>query len=274
MTGLSRGQFLKGVGGAVVAISLLSGTSNFASAAVVQPGPAEGLKSIGRKDLRGKELIELSKEVAQRSDVTNVMGRAWATSIRSGRAASVAEDGGQVVLVEEGGQSSARTNDHTSGGTAQVEIKAARHELENGAAMLAVGYKLPDDDKFVLYYEFEEPIPDGAGELKSRAALHAVEGEELVVDSLSMNGGPVLLLTSESLSTTSVRCGKCYTTYRYKSRACIRQKWGCLLVACAACIPACATIIGCLYCAGVQCPYAYLYACCRRRGYVCPPCRG
>ncbi len=270
ITGMSRRQFVKGVGGAAVAMSLMFGTGVFAPAAVARSGSVGGLEFVRRTDVRGKRLIDVARKVAQRSDMANITGRDWAVRAGDGR---FVESGGHVVLVDDT-ESSTRTSDRTIGATARVEVKAARHTLTGGNSLLAVGFKLPDNDRFVLYYEFDRPVADGTGELKTRAALHAVAGEDLVLENLSVNGGLVSLQESDRLSATRASCGRCYTTYRYTSRACVRQKWGCLLVACAACIPACATIIGCAYCAGVQCPYAYLYACCKERGYVCPPCRG
>jgi hypothetical protein len=264
--GMSRGQFMKGLGGAVVTLGALSGANNDPAAA--RPGAPEGFKSIKRTDLHGEGLHSVAGEVAQRKDVTNIMDRTWAARLRKGKVAPVAEDGEQAMLVEEAAPSSGHGVK-----TSRIKVKAARHKLANGTGMLAVGYELPDD-KIVIYYEFDEAVPDGAGEFTTRAALHSVDGEDLVLEGLSINGGLVALDDDEGYSAARVRCGRCWTTYRYRTLTCRRQKWGCLFAACASCIPLCARILSCAYCALVQCPHAYLYGCCRRRGYVCAPCRG
>ncbi len=49
VSGLSRGQFLKGVGGAAVALSILSGTGNLAAPA--------GAASVRYEEISGKELL-------------------------------------------------------------------------------------------------------------------------------------------------------------------------------------------------------------------------
>ena len=76
VSGLSRGQFLKGVGGAAVALSILSGTGNLAAPA--------GAASVRYEEISGKELLKVARAVVSRRDVANVTGQAWRDRVRSG----------------------------------------------------------------------------------------------------------------------------------------------------------------------------------------------
>jgi hypothetical protein len=77
VSGFSRGQFLKGVGGAAVAVSILSGTGRLAAARAA---------SVRYEDISGQELLKVARTVMSREDVANVTARAWRDGVRSGGA--------------------------------------------------------------------------------------------------------------------------------------------------------------------------------------------
>ncbi len=79
VSGLTRRQFLKGVGGAVVAMSILGGTGKLAPAA----GAAT---SVRYEEIFGEELIEVARAVVTRRDIVNVSSETWRKKIRNGRA--------------------------------------------------------------------------------------------------------------------------------------------------------------------------------------------
>ena len=82
-SGLTRGQFLKGVGGATVAMSLLSGTGRYSSEAEAEAG--QGVARTRKyTELHGDELVSVARVTARRSDVANVMGNAWHENLQDG----------------------------------------------------------------------------------------------------------------------------------------------------------------------------------------------
>jgi hypothetical protein len=78
ISGLSRGRFLKGVGGAAVALSVLSGTGK-------PPSTADAVTSVDHEELTGAALIEPVRRVARRTDVVNLMGKGWRDRALKGR---------------------------------------------------------------------------------------------------------------------------------------------------------------------------------------------
>ena len=269
---ISRKRFLRGIGGTAVALGILTGTGNLASAATskpsVQDDAPEALRSLSKTDLSGEELTRAARRVAQRSDIVNLMGKSWSDRVRDGRASRSLEDDGQTIQLRSETVSHADPRSASS----SVTVKAAKHKLRSGVTMLAVGYKLSQENKVLLYYEFDRPVPDGVDESRSQATLYRAEGDEALLERVSVDGKNEVSLGSKELSARG-GCGVCGPGDCLRTiRVCKSIKWGCLAVACAGCIPACSSILGCLYCAGVQCPYAYNYGCCRRRGTRCAGC--
>ena len=274
-SGISRTQFLKGLGGTAVALGVLTSTGNFASIALArsasQNGALEALKSVKTTDLTGQELIRVGRRVAQRRDIMNLMGQTWSTKIREGRVATTVEGGEQAIQMQN--RASTHPVERTVSELDHIAVKAARHKLKNGATMLAVAYKLSRDNKVLVYYELDRPIPDGENWFKSQAILYKVEDDQAMFEGLSVDGGRERPQVRNTAS-TRFSCGGCFSSNcASRRRYCKSIKWGCLTVACVACIPACASLLGCLYCAVVQCPYSYFVACCRQVGYRCVGCR-
>ena len=130
---MSRGQFLKGVGGTALAFSVLSATDQLIS-------PAE---AAGAKKLSGDELEKVGRAVAGRGDLRNVLGAAWANGIKRGTVRfKSCQNGDCVVIIGSGSCSYRRVN-----GSLEIEgncsaIRAARHTLSDGSSRIAVSYQM------------------------------------------------------------------------------------------------------------------------------------
>ena len=258
--GLTRGQFLKSVGGSAVAFAALTGSGRLASPAFAQTGAskglAEALKSARKTDIRGKELVEVSRRAARSKDVVNIMGQAWSAGMRNGRVSS-AEDGDETILVEDG---------RTSGADRRVVVRVARHTLKDGTTLLIVVYRMRRDTKLLVYQEFDQPVPDGVGDLKSEATLHKADDSELVLEKGSSNGS---VETSES---ARLRCSGCSGSggCRYRNRRCTRRSYRCFIATCSPCAASCGpglALLRCVGCALLACPYAWNFGCCTAVSY-------
>ena len=76
---LSRGQFIKGVGGALVTVSMLSGVALPAQAASRKPTPYDIVKS---RRFFGTELMEAARRAAKTKDIKNVAGTSLSTTAK------------------------------------------------------------------------------------------------------------------------------------------------------------------------------------------------
>ena len=205
ISGLTRGQFLKGVGGAAVAVSILGGTGKL-------PAPAEAAVSVRVEEIVGSELDGIARRVAERKDVRNVMDAGWREKVRGG---SVIDAGGadmelRAIDFGEGRVSFANGEFAVSGDLAV--LKAARHELPNGNSLMAVSYAMPERNRLLVYYEYEKPVflPKDQAKTRTEALLYRQEGEELVLEKASSNRHSQVLLQEEgassTLTTRSVSC--------------------------------------------------------------------
>lgn len=73
--------------------------------------------------------------------------------------------------------------------------------------MLAVAYWDLETDRVLLHHEFEKPVKEGEGRVKTRAALHRAEGENILLERLSVNGKPVELQDSQEKGPRSTAGG-------------------------------------------------------------------
>ncbi len=277
VSGLTRGQFLKGVGGAAVAVSVLSGTGKL-------PASAEASMSIGYEEIVGEELVELARRMAGRKDVVNVMGADWREKVVSGRALDAGADGQRTRAIDLGkGKMSIVDGELTFSGDAAV-IKAARHTLPHGNSMIAISYAMPKRDRLVAYFEYDKPtyLPKEQVKTKTEALLYRQEGEELVLEKASSNKRSQILLQAEATSASLVamrasclpdkRCsGPCDIAYGYS--ACHRLKSiGCVAYQCRACAITCfGGALLCAACALIVCTIGVIRECCQG-GYGCKRC--
>ena len=277
ISGLTRGQFLKGVGGAAVAVSILGGTGKL-------PAPAEAAVSVRVEEIVGSELVGVARRVAERKDVRNVMDAAWREKVRGG---SVLDAGGadaevQAIDFGEGRVSFANGEFAVSGDLAV--LKAARHELPHGNSVMAVSYAMPERNRLLVYYEYEKPVflPKDQAKTRTEALLYRQEGDELVLERASSNRHSQVLLqeegTSSTLASRSASClpdrhcnGPCDIVYGY-SRCHRLKSIRCVARQCRLCAITClGGYLLCAACALVICTTGVIRECCSG-GYGCKRC--
>jgi hypothetical protein len=277
ISGLTRGQFLKGVGGAAVAVSILGGTGKL-------PAPSEAAVSVRVEEIVGSELVGIARRVAERKDVRNVMNAAWREKVRGG---SVLDAGGAVAEVKaidfgEGRVSFANGEFAVSGDLAV--LKAARHELPHGNSVMAVSYAMPERNRLLVYYEYGKPVflPKDQAKTKTEALLYRQEGDELVLERASSNRHSQVLLQEEGRSSTlasrSASClpdrhcnSPCDIVYGY-SRCRRLKSIRCVARQCRLCAITClGGYLLCAACALVVCATGVIRECCSG-GYGCKRC--
>jgi hypothetical protein len=273
VSGFSRGQFLKGVGGAAVAVSILSGTGRLAA-------PARAA-SVRYEEISGQELLKVARTVMSREDVANVTARAWRDGVRSGGAvdAEFINVGRERAVIEAidlgGGRISSADGKPVFSGDLAV-VKAARHSLSDGNSMLAISFAMPKRDRLVVFHEYEKPtfLPKDQVKTKTEALVYEVEGESLVLKEASSNGG----LQTMQQTGARISCGNdkycnhaCDIAYGYSP--CIRvRRIGCIAYQCRACAITCwGGALLCAACAVVICSWGVIRECCVS-GYGCKRC--
>jgi hypothetical protein len=276
-SGLTRGQFLKGVGGAAVAISILGGTGKL-------PASAEAAVSVGVEEIVGGELVGIARRVAERKDVRNVMDAVWREKVRGG---SVIDAGGadmEIKAIDFGeGRVSFVNGEFAVSGDLAV-LKAARHELPHGNSLMALSYAMPERNRILVYYEYDKPVflPKDQAKTRTEALLYRQEGDELVLERASSNRHSQVLLqeegTSSTLATRSVSCrgdrhcnNPCDIVYGY-SRCHRLKSIRCVVRQCRLCALAClGGYLLCAACALVVCATGVIRECCSG-GYGCKRC--
>ncbi len=281
-SGLSRGQFLKGVGGAAVALSVLSGAGKL-------PSPADAASSVDYRELTGSELANAARRVAGRPDVVNLMGRDWRDKVSNGRRieAEVSDTERDRRMVLEaidlgGGRISSSGGQPVFSGDLVV-VKGARHTLSGGDGMVAVSFVVPTSDRLLVYYEYEKPtfLPRDQVKTKSEATLYRQKDGELFLEKASSNGrSQILLADKDASSPASARSG--CSSDRRCSGPCDRawgytpcrhlKSLGCVAFQCRACALTCwGGYLLCAACAVVICTWGVLRECCKG-GYGCRIC--
>lgn len=120
VSGMSRSQFIKGVGGAAVAISIVSGGLLVSPAEAARRNP---WATVRRRKITGKKKMELSRTRGKRRDVRNVVGNRLATPAKV-RAA---------------------------------KPQVFKHRLRNGSNLLAIAYTLPKN-RILLYNGYSKAM--------------------------------------------------------------------------------------------------------------------
>jgi hypothetical protein len=276
-SGLTRGQFLKGVGGVAVAISILGGTGKL-------PAPAEAAVSVRVEEIVGSELVSIARRVAARKDVRNVMDAVWREKVRGGSVIGAGGANTEVRAIDfgEGRVSFANGKFAVSGDLAV--LKAARHELPHGNSALAVSFAMPETNRLLVYYEYDKPVflPNDQAKTRTEALLYRQENDELVLEKASSNRHSQVLLQEEGTSSTpttrSVSCrgdrhcnNPCDIVYGY-SRCHRLKSIRCVVRQCRLCAIAClGGYLLCAACALVVCTVGVIRECCSG-GYGCKRC--
>lgn len=269
--GMSRGQFLKGVGGAAVAMTVLSGVGKLAR-------PAE---AITVTEITGDDMVSLARARAKTADMVNVGGREWSDGMQTGHVLRNCIEGKcDTVINYDGTCSMSTVNGVTqlSGGCAL--LKAAKHTFESGNTRTMVTYRLSGGQVMHSrrYATSRNGIKtnagrwrriDGTGKFRQITSSHNGRLDKPVPTTRTQDG----TLSAQS----SDPCGGCPTNdgvsgYYFLEQYVEKIDYLCALDVCGACSylrfpPA---IIGCAlaFCIGVT--YTY----CANYGESCFHCEG
>ena len=284
---MDRGQFLRGVGGAIVAMSMVSGVGAFASPAKAAQGFP---KSLGVEEMTGKELSDIARTVAEYKDIVNVVGKKRHDKWQSSQILTSCQNGRCYTVVGSHGNCSVRQTD----GEITVEgdcalVRAMKHQLEDGRSLLAVVYET--GDQVAVYYEYDKPWSEAG--IKSEAMLWRVEGNNVaLIGNPSRNGVldvPVPRSGSDFATAASDPCGSCPTIDdgpgafgKTTCTSCVKIAiGGCILsgALCATCVgTSCPAAVGgglttpaCVSCLLAACP-SVIYSCCDEQGKTCCTC--
>ncbi|MBX6765360.1 MAG: hypothetical protein IRY88_17085 [Rubrobacteraceae bacterium] len=253
---LSRGQFVKGLSGAIAAVTVFSSTKVMAVSLATESDTEEHW-IVG---LRFKSFRKLStKEAAE----------AWAWAFRG-------QNLRQLIAVKEvKNEPNAKSlfrniaSGHIDVSDTSSYVVGVRHELEGGNSLLALAYSVKDlvvVSYLLLKNESIEKQTSLAlvrtGETHARI-LAAVEDNTVKIAARSANVIP---------ARQTKRCRNSDCPYCY-SCGCTSLDVRCAFGCCGLCIPTCAAnAYACIACLAAYCPACLLInRCCNRRGciYVC-----
>lgn len=250
--GLSRSQFLKGVGGAVVGLSVLSGTGSFAAPAAAQEHWLSQISFASTKELSEKEAAAAWVWLARGKHLRGLL---------SSRAL---DDNVAASLIRSRLLSAGKTG---VAGSPTATIKGVSHDVKGGGQLQALVYQ--DDDALIASYRFDKP----GQETRLLSRVIEDESEELVRILAEAEDGEVF----EALQDTGRRheskltargrtcrsgsnCGPCYAC------RCVSAGKRCLFNCCAPCTLSCATLWTCLACVALWCPLCVsINRCCYRK---------
>lgn len=250
VAGMSRGQFLKGVGGAAVAMSLLSGVGSLARPADADVGFPAFTKS---RRLVGTELKNYCNAVADRSDCGFVAG-SYATAMQAYMSVSSETDG-------------------VASNSYGVHARAYEHTTADGLEMYACSFDLKGQ-KVISYYSYSPTYK----RVKTHITRWGIgpNGSRAWSERMSVNGAYYTDPSAPSLQVAADCPTTCSSISGYFQQSfCGSINLDCLLsgTTCAGCSTSCAAGLGfsCLTCALPGCIVA-IKTCCATACTVCIPC--
>ena len=269
--GFSRGQFLKGVGGAAVAMSMLSGVGRFAS-------PAAAADVTSTTEVKGSALVDLSRSRAATKDLVNIAGQAWADGMKTGGVITSCQNGDCVTIINWGGDCSvSRVNGNLTLRGRCAALKAAKRTYSDGSTITAVSYML--SDTLIMTSERNSHVKVGGINSEAFRWRDPVgDGKKFVRRAYSRNGSlakPVPSTTVQSQSSDTIRtaassdpCGGCpsgvnlfvETHYRLATMVPQTVDTFCIATVCSFCLYA--TYPPAIFvCALTLCPAAAFFTC-------------
>ena len=252
--GISRSQFLKGVGGAVVGVSVLSGTGSFAAAAAAQENWISQLSFTSSEELSKKETAAAWTRMARGIHLRGLLSsRALNDNAAASRIRSRMLSAGKVGVAS----------------PSTATIKGVSHGVKGGGQLIALAYQ--EGNALIASYRFDKP----GQETRLLSRVIEDESEESVrVLAEAEDGDVFAALQSEdgkSEGKVTGRGRQCWGERQCPGVCsvcrCSSQNKRCLFNCCGPCALAC---IGgwwtCLACAFVWCPAcASVNSCCRYR---------
>lgn len=192
--GFSRGQFLKGVGGAAMAMTLLSGAGKFA-----RPAAAHG----DHEEIRGGNLVDIARRKVDAPDVINIVEAStvdndWVERMRTADVVRRCYDDGRCAVVFATGQScqllKVRHEKFDTDGycTIPMVVKHKNIGKDNDNNMLKVAWMVPREDRLILYKEYDHPIPSPRGNFRiatmAKLFRNVSDRRQLRLVRISING--------------------------------------------------------------------------------------
>ena len=234
VSGLTRGQFLKGVGGAVVAMSVLSGTGSLAATAGAEEHWLSQLSFTTSKEISKKQAGAAWEQLSRDRHLRRLLS-------------SSAMDENPAARRMRGRLLSAPKNGIASSPTSN--IKGVRHQLEGGGQLLALAYQ--EDDALIVSYRLDEP----GQKTRLFSRVMEDESEELIRILAEAEDKDVFVASQEA-----VRAGRSCTSGRQCPGTCSICKCAslnkrCAFNCCGACGLAClGKWYTCLACIFLWCP--------------------
>ena len=237
--GLSRSQFLKDVGGAVVGMSVLSGTGSFAGPATAQEHWLSRLSPVSSKELSEKEASVAWARLARGRHLRGLL-----SSHAPDDNAAASRIRGRLLSAGKAGVA----------GPSTATIKGVNHEVEGRGRLLALVYQ--EGDALIASYRFDKPgqetrllsrmIEDESEELVR--VLVEAEDEVFETPQGAARQDESKLSAQGRTCRSGSNCGPCYAC------RCVSASKRCLFNCCAPCTLSCATLWTCLACVAVWCP--------------------
>jgi hypothetical protein len=190
--GFSRGQFLTGLGGAALAMTMLSGTGKLAS-----PAEAHGDHHL----IKGSDLVDKARNRSQTQDVRNVAGHQWVDRMAQAdvkkRCAPRDNEGCMIVFATGDNCHIELTNkkfpyDIQKYCTIPHAVKHAN--IDGGRnGLLKVAWAVPSDNRLIVYKEYDKPFnPKGHGDVRIETEAHLFKmgskWEKRRLEAVSING--------------------------------------------------------------------------------------
>ena len=248
--GLSRSQFLKGVGGAVVGMSVLSGTGSLAAPAEATEHWLSQLSFASSKELSRKEAATAWAKLARGRHL-----RGFLSSRFEGEKPAVGRIRGRMLSSGKSGVTSPPA----------ATIKGVSHQVKGGGLLLALVYL--EGDALIATYRLDKPgqktrlvsrVIEDESEETVRVLAEAEDSEVFAAPQGATNQSGKYDLTSRSS-----RCGSCGPCYGCR---CVSANKRCMFNCCGPCALACANGWACLGCVLVWCPVcASINRCCYRK---------
>lgn len=280
---VNRRSFVKALGGAGGA-AVASGM--FASRA--QAASSRQSPSMKQEMLTGDDLEELSRDVAGREDMKNVMNSSRREIVQTGSAVETSQKsqpGTQKsqpgIVFTQGARSEAKENGIGNLQAGTIFVSAARHTLKNGDRKLAVAY-LTEEDHVIGYIKIKKREGGFSEKVKKLAIINDGNDPKLSVEQESYNGAEPRPISEVEISEASPSyedpcppsdpCGGCHPGHpgggmgEHSKATCNGNiDIDCVLsgYACYGCKYAC--LYGpqsCAVCLVVSCGLTVLYSCC------------
>lgn len=251
-SGLTRSQFLTGLGGAVVGMSVLSGMGSLATPAAAEEHWLSQLSFASSKELSGKQAAEAWVRLARGRHLRRLFSsHALDDNLAASRIRSRMYSATRISVAS----------------PPTANIKGVRHQLKGGGQLLALAYQ--EDDALMVSYRFDKlgqktrlfsRVIEDESEEFVRTLAEAEDNDVFVAPQGAARQSESVLAVRGRSCRSGTNCGPCYGC------RCVSASKRCLFNCCAACAFSCLNLWTCLACVAVWCPVcASVNRCCYRK---------